>query len=364
MADSTIVNKIRNLNQTWPMPSRKRPIVIIGAGSIVTDAHLPAYRKSGFEVLGIFDVKQDQAQRVADAHNIPNVYGSLQDALSQDAVLDVAVPPVHLLDVVSNFPDNAVAVLQKPLGTNLDEAYEICRIAKKKSLIAKVNFQLRFSPMMLALRDAIEKDMIGQVTDLDLHLTARQPWECWPHMEALEAMEVVMHSIHYMDWVRSVLGEPIGIYSKSVKHPDYPRLADARGTTILEFEAPIRASLAMNHTYKHGPGHQDASIRVDGEKGCAWIKLGLLLNYPVGEPDELEVASQGTDGFVAVPLVGGWFPDGFIGVMANLQRFAAGEDAILVSSCDDALKTMALVDACIRSSRSGATSIRQSSQNK
>ena len=31
------------------------PIVIIGAGGIVSDAHLPAYQKANFEVLGIYD---------------------------------------------------------------------------------------------------------------------------------------------------------------------------------------------------------------------------------------------------------------------------------------------------------------------
>lgn len=357
MADSTLVQRIRNLNQSWPMPTHKRPIVIIGAGSIVTDAHLPAYRKSGFRVLGIFDVNREKAKRIAADQGVGTVYSSLQEALSQDAVLDVAVPPVHLLEVVRQIPRGAVTVLQKPLGANLAEGREICRIVAERELTAKVNFQLRFSPMMLALRDAMEQGMIGQITDLDVHLTAKQPWECWPHMEALEAMEVVMHSIHYMDWIRSLLGDPIGVYSKSVKHPDYPRLADARASTILAYAAPIRTSLAMNHTYKHGPGHQDASVRVDGEKGCAYIKLGLLLNYPHGEPDQLEISTPGTDGYVAVPLKGSWFPDGFVGVMANLQRFAAGEDDLLVSSCDDALKTMALVDACIQSSRTGATPI-------
>lgn len=349
--------RIRALTQTWPAPSAKRPIVIIGAGSIITDAHLPAYARGGYPVQGIFDINREQAQRVAAAHAIPTVYSSLEQALSADAVLDIAVPPAHLLEVVRQLPGNAVTVLQKPLGANIDEAREICRVVKDRAITAKVNFQLRFSPMMLALRDAVAQGMLGRITDLDLHLSARQPWECWPYMEALEAMEVVMHSIHYMDWMRSLLGEPVGVYSKSVAHPDYPRLADARASTILEFDAPVRCSLAMNHTYKHGPGHQDASVRVDGEKGCAWLKLGLLLNYPEGEPDEMEISTEGSDGFVAVPLQGGWFPDGFIGVMANLQRYAAGEDEVLVSSCDDAFNTMALVDACIRSSRNGATPV-------
>ena len=35
-------------------------------------------------------------------------------------------------------------------------------MVKEKPIIAKVNLQLRFSPMMLALRDAIEQDMMGR----------------------------------------------------------------------------------------------------------------------------------------------------------------------------------------------------------
>ena len=43
--------------------------------------------------------------------------------------------------------------------------------------------------------------------------------------------------------------------------------------------------------------------------------------------------------------------------MANLQRFVAGEDRKLVSSVEDGLRTMALVEACYDSSAHGATPI-------
>jgi len=43
--------------------------------------------------------------------------------------------------------------------------------------------------------------------------------------------------------------------------------------------------------------------------------------------------------------------------MSNLQRFAAGEDAALVSPVDDAIRTMALVEACYLSSARGSTPI-------
>ena len=38
------------LRQSWPLPRAPRPIVIVGAGGIVNDAHLPAYRLAGLPV--------------------------------------------------------------------------------------------------------------------------------------------------------------------------------------------------------------------------------------------------------------------------------------------------------------------------
>ena len=43
--------------------------------------------------------------------------------------------------------------------------------------------------------------------------------------------------------------------------------------------------------------------------------------------------------------------------MSNLQRVAAGEDRALVSSVDDAIRTMAVVEACYESSARGGTPI-------
>ena len=56
------------------MPKHKRPIVSIGAGGIMKDAHLPAYQKAGFEVAGITDLNTQKARDLANTFNIPNVY--------------------------------------------------------------------------------------------------------------------------------------------------------------------------------------------------------------------------------------------------------------------------------------------------
>jgi hypothetical protein len=46
------------------LPSEKRPIYIIGAGGIVNDAHLPAYKIVGYNVGGILiSMKQKQKKQ-------------------------------------------------------------------------------------------------------------------------------------------------------------------------------------------------------------------------------------------------------------------------------------------------------------
>jgi hypothetical protein len=81
--------------------------------------------------------------------------------------------------------------------------------------------------------------------------------------------------------------------------------------------------------------------------------LGLLLDYPKGREDKLEVIGRSVKDWTDVPLGGKWFPDGFIGTMSNLQRFIAGEDDKLMSSVADALETMRLVEACYVSDARG-----------
>ena len=74
------------------------------------------------------------------------------------------------------------------------------------------------------------------------------------------------------------------------------------------------------------------------------------------EPEELEIITEGTD-WIKFDIQGKWFPDAFIGVMANMQRFKNGEDNKLITSIDDSVHTMAVVDSCGISSQSGGLKI-------
>src|SRR3546814_13677675 len=84
----------RSWRQHWPMPSQPRPIMIIGTGGIVKDAHLPAYRKAGFTVAGLYDHDRARAEALASEWGIDTVFDTLEQAAAADAAFDVAAPPV------------------------------------------------------------------------------------------------------------------------------------------------------------------------------------------------------------------------------------------------------------------------------
>lgn len=343
-----------SLAQSWPAPARPRPIVTIGAGSIVADAHFPAWRKAGYEIAGVFDLDTERARSVAGKYGV-RVFASLDEALAvENALFDLATPPAAHASVLRRLPLGAPVLIQKPMGSDLDHATEILKICRGRELVAAVNFQLRFAPMMLAVRDAVAKGLLGQLVDVEVHLAIDTPWRLFAFLKGLPRVEIAVHSIHYLDLIRGFLGDPVGVHAKTLGHPSSD-MAQTRTTAILDYGDEVRCALSINHNHAFGRKFQGAEFRFDGTEGAAIVKLGVLLDYPRGEPDELWIKAKGEPDWVQVPLQGGWFPDAFVGRMANLQRFVAGEDAELIASVEDAWATMALVEAMFESSARPAT---------
>ena len=91
--------------QHWPRPSRPRPIVILGCGGIVNDAHLPAYAKAKLPVAGVFDIDRERCETTAKKWNT-RAFDTLERAVAEpEAVFDIAVPPEFEHDVLAALPN-------------------------------------------------------------------------------------------------------------------------------------------------------------------------------------------------------------------------------------------------------------------
>ena len=334
--------------QDWPAPTAPKPIVIIGAGGIVRDAHLPAYAKAGLQVLGVTDLDAVRRAALAQDFAIPHSYASVAeavDAQGRAVIYDLAVPPQAIAAILPALPDGAAVLIQKPMGADLGQARAIRQICRDKQLKAAVNFQLRFSPMMMAARQAIAAGRIGTPLEIEVHLNIFTPWSLFPFLLPMPRVEMLVHSIHYLDSIRALFGTPLGVFARSLPDPRAPGLAQTRTSVLLDYGDLRRGVMSLNHNHQGGRRFQSAWFRIEGDKGALMIKLGVCFDYPQGEADELWFCPNGAE-WQQIPLTGSWFVDSFMGPMRNLQRFDAGEDAALFSGVEDAFQTMALVEAC------------------
>ncbi len=349
------------VQQHWPLPGTPKPIVVIGAGGIVSGAHLPAYDKVGLPVHGIHDLNIDTARATAAKFAIPNVFEVLDEATAcRDVVFDIAVPASAILSILERLPGQATVLIQKPMGEDLAMAGAIREKCRAKGLTAAINHQLRFAPQVLAARSLIEQGAIGEILAMEVRVTVSTPWHLWDFLEDIPRVEILYNSVHYLDLMRAFLGEPRGAYCRSLKHPSSPRLAQVRSYIILDYGDDLMVGAQLNHNHGFGLRHQESYIKWEGTLGAIKSTIGILMNYPAGVPDSFEycVVEDGADPvWNSLDLEGTWFPDAFTGAMSNLQRYAAGEDEVLHTSVEDVYHTMALVEACYLSNSSGATRI-------
>ena len=340
------------------LPETEQPIIIIGASGIVKDAHLPAYKMAGFKVFGITNRTTFKAHAMAESHNIPHVFENVAEAVKKapkNAVYDITVLPDQYIDILEQLPNGAAVLIQKPMGNDYKQAKDIVAVCERKNLVAAINFQLRFASFVSAARNMIDQGLIGDLYDLEFKVTVNTPWELFPVIKQHPRLEILFHSVHYIDCIRSFLGNPKRVMARTTKHP-LKDLSSCRSTIILDYGDTMSVKINTNHDHDFGTNNQESYIKWEGTKGAIKAKMGLLMNYPDGLPDAFEYIIKEDDNendWKSLNLEGSWFPEAFIGTMSNLMRFKEGSDKILHTSVQDILDTMKVVEACYKSNLSG-----------
>ena len=336
--------------------SEFRPVFVIGAGAIMRDAHLPAYRLAGIPVAGLFDLDRGRAEALAaaipGATAFPNRDDLLAAARTAGGIIDVALPPGALAETLRAVPEGSFVLAQKPFGSTLAEATSLLEVGKRRRIRGAVNFQLRHAPAIVSLRELLRSGAIGEPIDLEIRVVCRMPWSTWPFLLDRPRMEILVHSIHYLDLARALFGEPERVWCGAAGDPREPRLAETRSTSILAFPHGKRAVITTYHHHEAPSRHDASHLRIEGTRGTAIVRLGVNLDYPVGRGDALEVSSDGGP-WREIALEGSWFPHAFAGSMIALQDLARGRRDAIESEFTDAWRTMALVETCYTSAARG-----------
>ncbi len=338
------------------LPKQKDiPIGIIGSGFIVNDCHLPAYRKAGFNPAGIASRTASKAQEVANQHAIKTVYHTI-DALLDDPslqILDIAVPPNAQHEVILKACQKKHIrgiLAQKPLGMDYSEAVKIVQACEDAGIVLSVNQNMRYDQSVRAAKALLNSDKIGQPILANIDMRGIPHWMPWQADLGWVTLRIM--SIHHLDCFRYWFGDPVGIFCSVRTDPrtQFPH-TDGICTYILEYESGLRC-LGLDDTWtgpaREGcPGDIRIEWRIEGMNGLAMGDIGWCKD-PYTSPSSIRYASKGDEAFNTPSWNESWFPDAFIGTMAQLLVALEKKEKPSIDGRDN-LKTMALVEAAYRS---------------
>ncbi len=339
-----------------PTPVKRRDwrIGVLGAGFIVNDCHMAAYRKGGLNVTAIAARTRNRAEEVARRHAIPTVHES-PDALLDDPtieVLDIAVPPHAQAGLIRAACERRTVrgiLAQKPLGVNYAEARGLVEACERAGIILAVNQNMRYDPSVRAAHELLAGGRLGEPVIATIDMRAIPHWMPWQRELGWVTLRIM--SIHHLDCFRFWFGDPDRIYC-SVR-PD-PRTSfpheDGIAAYILEYGSGLRC-VGLDDTWtgpaKEGcPSDLRIEWRIEGTKGLAIGDIGWC-HDPYTTPSTIRWAARGDSDFHRPALNGSWFPDAFLGTMTQLLT-ALEEDREPEISGRDNLRTMALVEAAYR----------------
>lgn len=284
--------------------TRKPVACIVGTG-FIGPAHLEALRRLGIRVSGLVERDVETALAKAKELGIERAYSSLDEALADPevSVVHLAVPNnLHAPYAEAALAAGKHVICEKPLALSSSESEKLAALARRSGLVAAVNYNLRFYPLVREAREIVASGKLGKV--FLAHGSYLQDWLLYDtdwswrldssQGGALRAVTDI--GTHWLDMISYVTGlsiemvfadlstfhaerkRPLGPVStfagssKSDGNPSYTRMpitTDDAATILLRFEGGTRGTLIVSQV---SAGRKNAlSFEIDGSKSSlAW----------------------------------------------------------------------------------------------
>jgi predicted dehydrogenase len=349
-----------NLNYLPHLPRRKDwRIGCIGAGFIMRDCHLVAYRQAGFNPVAITSRNLDHASAVAKQHEIPKVHRTIEELLADQSIeiLDVAVPPDLQADVLRKAAEHGGhlrgILAQKPLAMSIADARDVVGRCEKAGIALAVNQNMRYDQSVRAMKDALNRGLIGQPVLGTIDMRAIPHWMPWA--QGQRSLSTFIMSIHHLDTFRYWFGTPDRVLASTRPDPrtKFPH-TDGINLYILEYDNGCRA-MSCDDVWT-GPAREgsesDIAIRwrIEGTDGLARGTIGWP-SYPAKTPSTLDFTTKQQPGYWLSPRWPEvWFPDAFVGTLAQLLCAVEAGTEPEISGRDN-LETIALCEAVLAAAK-------------
>ncbi|TCL79515.1 MULTISPECIES: Gfo/Idh/MocA family oxidoreductase [unclassified Rathayibacter] len=361
-------------------------IVIVGTGMIGA-AHLRAARLASADVLGVLGSTPQRSAAVAAEWGVPRGYEDLEEVLAdRPDVVHVCTPNDTHVPYGVRIADAGIhLVIEKPIAMSVGEAERLAEAVDAAGIVAAVPFVYRYHPMIREIR---ARRLAGELGDLLLvHGSYQQDWLASPRASSWRvdaakggpSRAFADIGSHWADLAAFVSGEELlaTSASMSIAYPSRPAESGASfggessGSTLADVTTEDIA-IATFRTTSGILANTVISQVSAGRKNRLWLEIDGSAGSAVFDQEHPESAwFGGTSGstilhrgegrvspdqarmnLIAAGHSQGW-TDAFAQLITDAYAAVAGDTPEGLPTVRDGLRSVRVVDAVLRSARTG-----------
>jgi len=291
---------------------------------------IPMFRRGGLVVQAICSGNPANAERVAHALEIPEVYPDWQTmvaAQNVDVVSIVTPPHLHAEMAIAALQAGKHVICEKPMALNMAEAEAMLAAAQAApNQLAIIDHELRFHPQRVELRRLLREGYVGELIAIHLdrlgseRLNPALPWG-WLYDEKQGGGMLCAVGSHLLDLARWLVGRVDALTAQlQIGHhwrhnpatgTPQPVTADDHAQLLLHFANLAQGSLTVSGIIPGGYGMNTTIIGTEGalrldNRDQLWgaqsddLHQGkwqpIATDFPAGEIADLQGASPFTIG--------------------------------------------------------------------
>lgn len=301
----------------------------------------------GAEVVCVADPIEERRNAAAARMGCSRLYRDHNELLDNESLetldaLIIAVEPTAHIDLETRVVKMGIPFLvEKPMTLNLDEARQIAKDVEASGLITAVGFQDRYLDLIEIVRDELSKHRPGGLVYGSWVGDIPSVW--WWQKKSTSGGQLVEQSIHLVDGLRYLFGEPLSVYataSRGIVKPGETASAeydtDDHSTVVYRFKNNFTATLVS--------GCYSRDVR---PRNGLYITLDdMVLDYRLRSNLIITTAKETRD----IPLR---MEPIFSLDHAFFNAVLTGDKSLIRSDYPDALKTLEMAFAANRSMESG-----------
>ncbi len=339
-----------------------KKLAIIGCGGIGTYhlGHFLDYKD--IELAGFCDLIPERAQAFVEKAGGGRAFTDFRemyDAVNPDMVF-ICVPPYCHGDIEFETIKRGIPMfIEKPVALDMELAYRIRDEIQRTRLITAVGLQCRYAKIVDNTRDFVNKH---RVTFVDCVRMGGVPGVEWWRDKKRSGGQIVEQTIHNIDMVRYMIGEPVEVFTLAGRGFVTDRVnydTDDVSTTSVRFECGALGSLSTGCYATSGEAF-DSKITFSA-KDCRLDHyiLGKVNIY--GVKDEKDAGNglvfqgdgtmQASGGAITIKE-----ESSYGGIQCDrtfVDAVLSGDPSKIRSPYADAVRTMEFVMACNKSIETG-----------